>query len=740
MRYFTLMILLIIGLNKVSEGSVVYYVLPTEPLSSCPIATNISCPPNQVCHTMDYLAEHRSHFFSRDYYHITLIFMCGVHNYTQDLSVQNHYSFVMKGETGAKKNTIISMLPQVNSVHALCTQVYFANISFVEISSLTLHCPSIVVKGGFLTIRNSNLYGHKSTSKLFSTITVTTRDSEALLDDCTFKQNCFVVSNMSNGITVHNCIFQSYWHETGSVLAAYSSVVTLTGFVNITDTATGIYYGNYSSGAAIFLRTTDTEFQSVLEITNGATVYITNSSCSVDGGAVYVENGAINIGARTTVVFMHNRASSFGGAVCLNSSAININNSKVLFAYNVGHGYGGGVIGLKNGKLNINTGAGVIFSHNTASSEGGAILVLNGTLNFSMDASVTFSHNAAIYSYGGAIYLYNTTIHVGTKILFYNNTAVTGGAIHFYYGELNIYFPAVVQFIKNTAQLQGGAIFIETGDQSSIVIGKFSKLVLANNSAYQGGAIYVIPSSFAIEVRSESSTEFVHNIATDVGGAVYSEVESASPCMFLVTDYSAKIAFTENTANGSIGQHIYGSSIRQAECDSSHLRLTNKKAKPYTNCDNSAYGHVNFTIYPDLKETMSPVSSAPWRVCLCDSLGRPQCANLSQIFTSVNVYPGETFSLSVIIVGYDFGTIVGSVHSEFLYSNQSSQLEQSRYNQLVNSSEICTSLNYTIYTNRDVELLQLQTSISPSSIYVNKDDINYYAYYKEKNQFICTFI
>ena len=732
MEYSILMTILIIGLSQVSEGSVVYYVLPTEPLSSCP--TNITCPPNQVCHTMDYLVKHRSDFFFPGYCNISLIFMCGIHNYTQDLHVQNLHSFVMKGETGAKENTIISMLPQMNNAHAVCTQIYFANnVKFVDISTLTLHCPSIVVEGGLLTIADSNLYGHKSTSKLFSNITVTSSNSGALLHNCTFNLNCFIVSNMSNhGITVHNCTFQSYWHETGSVLVAYSSVVKLTGFVSFSETATGIYRGNYSSGAAIFLRTTHPKLQSMLEITNNAMVYFINSSCSVDGGAVYVENGAVNIGSRATVVYMHNRASNFGGALFLNSSTLNINNSKVLFAYNVGHGCGGGAIGLEYGKLNINTGASVSFSNNTASSEGGAILVHNGALNISTGATVTFSNNAAVYSYGGAIYLYNSTIYVDTEIVFYNNTAVTGGAIHFYYGRLNIYFPAVVRFIKNTAQLQGGAIFIETGNHSSIIVGNSSKLILANNSAYQGGAIYVIPSSFAIEVRYESSTEFVYNTATDVGGAVYSEVESALPCLFLVMDFSAKIAFTENTAYGSIGEHIYGSSIRQAECDGSHLRLTIKNAKPYSNCDISSNGHVNFTINPNLKETMSPVSSAPWRVCLCDSLGRPQCANLSQIFTSVNIYRGETFSLSVITVGYDFGTTVGSVHSEFLYSNHSSQLEHSQYDQLVNSSERCTSLNYTVYTSHEIELLQLQTSISPSSIYVNKDDINYYSYYKEK--------
>ena len=70
---------------------------------------------------------------------------------------------------------------------------------------------------------------------------------------------------------------------------------------------------------------------------------------------------------------------------------------------------------------------------------------------------------------------------------------------------------------------------------------------------------------------------------------------------------TAEIAFTENMANSSIGQHIYGSSTRQAECDISHLIMTKKNVKPYTNCDTSTYDHANFTFNPSLND-MSLVS------------------------------------------------------------------------------------------------------------------------------------
>ena len=68
-------------------------------------------------------------------------------------------------------------------------------------------------------------------------------------------------------------------------------------------------------------------------------------------------------------------------------------------------------------------------------------------------------------------------------------------------------------------------------------------------------------------------------------------------------------------------------------------------------------------------------------------------------------------TLSARVVGYDFGTTVGIVHAGFLNSN--SQLGQSQKNQQVNSADKCTKLEYTVLTNHDTEVLQLQTSVVP---------------------------
>ena len=110
MKFFISSFILLAGLIVIlaeTGESVVYYVSPTKALPSC--SKNSSCTRlTDQCYTMDYLSEHRSEFFSPDHTNVTLIFMCGVHNYTKDLTVHNLHSFVMKGTEESRSDVIIN--------------------------------------------------------------------------------------------------------------------------------------------------------------------------------------------------------------------------------------------------------------------------------------------------------------------------------------------------------------------------------------------------------------------------------------------------------------------------------------------------------------------------------------------------------------------------------------------------------------------------------------------------------
>ena len=713
--FFILLVGVISILAETEEG-MVYFIYPTEPLISC--HGNSTCPPGQLCHTMNYLVEHSSKFFSPDRINITLMFMCGVHSFTKDLIVQNLNSFVMKGVTESKENVIVNSQFGTQLGKPNCTIIQFFNITFVNITTVTMICPSINLQDSLITVKNSSLFGYADTKESLSFINITGRGSRGLLDNCTFKENCFIVSNFSDGILVSNSTFQSYRHQKHSIITALSSAVTLAGNVNFTNSVKGMIHSPiHSSGTAIFLITTQPEIQSSLNITAGASVYFVNLTCNSYGGAVFMDNGVISISIKAKVVFKHNVALSNGGAVFLINGKITV--------------YGGGAIWLSNGEFNIDAKESLRFSDNSAGWNGGAIQLENGELIINANAKIYFSNNSAL-GRGGAVYLENTTIYVDTDTVhFYNNSGTWGGAMFFMYGIMHINSNKSVIYIMNTAKFQGGAIFIESGIHSSIIVEKSAKLLLFNNSAFQGGALYIIQSFFTIEVGYQSSVQLTNNTAFDVGGAVYSDMQSAAPCIFLVTDYLAELSFIGNYANHSIGHHMYGASARDNKCDQEHIHLVNKQGKPYCwHKTKITQGHVNISFHPGPNETLSPVSSAPRRVCLCDSNDKPQCANFSQIFTNIHVYRGEIFTLSVCIVGYDFGTTVGIVHAGFLYPNPSSKLENSQYNQPVNNSKICTTLKYTIYSKHD-ELLQLQTSVLPVSTYVDKErNENYMSMHK----------
>ena len=476
MKSFFLPSILIVGLIsitlacKTKEG-VVYYVSPTEPLSSCP--GNSSCPPGQLCHTMDYLVEHSSKFFSSDHINVTLIFMCGVHNYTKDLTVQNLHSFIMKGAAESKENVIIDHQFGTQLGKPNCTIIQFFNIGFVNITTLTMICPSINLKDNLITVKSSNLYGYTGIKESLSFINITGSGSQALLDNCTFKENCFVSSNFSAGITIRNSTFQSYKHEHGSMIAAYSSVVTLAGYVNFTNGITGINRPVYSSGTAVFLRTTHPEFNSSLNITTGATVYFVNLTSSYRGGAVYVEDGVISIGVKAKVVFMHNVAAHSGGAVYMEDGVISIGvKAKVVFMHNVAARSGGAVF-VDNGVISIGVKAKVVFLHNVVANSGGAVFLKTGTITVGIESNVVFAYNLVHFYDGGAIYISDGALNIGTNasVRFSHNSAGWyGGAVRLGNRQMIINTNANLNFSNNSAlgnigEVQringGGAVFLQ---------------------------------------------------------------------------------------------------------------------------------------------------------------------------------------------------------------------------------------------------------------------------------------
>ena len=65
-----------------------------------------------------------------------------------------------------------------------------------------------------------------------------------------------------------------------------------------------------------------------------------------------------------------------------------------------------------------------------------------------------------------------------------------------------------------------------------------------------------------------------------------------------------------------------------------------------------------FSLNPGYDSPLSTVSADVSLVCICNSNGEPQCGP-SIVLINLEAYPGELFSLLVVVVGGDYGTTTG---------------------------------------------------------------------------------
>ena len=218
-------------------------------------------------------------------------------------------------------------------------------------------------------------------------------------------------------------------------------------------------------------------------------------------------------------------------------------------------------------------------------------------------------------------------------------------------------------------------------------------LMFINNTASLGAAI-ILQEKSVINLLDNASLIFTGNHATTVGGAIYvdtntyysssvtGKVTLNSTCIFQTqnTDSALQFQFLNNSA-GNGGSVVYGG----------NLGLAN------TGDDLNCLQTLKNISQIEPSNTLSAISSLPSRVCMCtNSTGLPDCLS---VFYSHSVYPGETISLPMVVVGQDFGTGVGSVYAVFLSlksDDEDRELEHWQYAQGVSQVK-CNSLNYTIF-------------------------------------------
>ena len=229
-------------------------------------------------------------------------------------------------------------------------------------------------------------------------------------------------------------------------------------------------------------------------------------------------------------------------------------------------------------------------------------------------------------------------------------------------------------------------------------------VTFANNTALLGAAM-ILHSSVTTFTRN-SSLFFIGNHALSVGGAIYVDATtyySTSSTVYSECSLNLEgktLQFVNNSA-GSGGDVVYGGHMGLATTtDGSNCLLQFKKRSVVSQ-----------------NNTMSVISSQPSRVCVCNSTGHSDCL---KIFYSNTLYPGDSISLKVVVVGQDFGTGTGSVYGQFLSFDpeKKAQLEQRQYRQEVFQTH-CNQLTYSILTTKSAVLVLTAVELSKLELLSN---------------------
>ena len=389
---------------------------------------------------------------------------------------------------------------------------------------------------------------------------------------------------------------------------------------------------------------------------SGINNFTRNRADSGSGGAIHVEND-VSVTFIGNTSFIHNTAGFDGGAID--------SYKNVILTF----------IGTNN------------FINNSAQRFGGAIransntsLIFNGINNFTHNSAVYNStHNSAGYGDGGVIDIYeNGVLNFTGKSNFSNNLARQGGAIAAYFNS-TVIFHGSISFSTNTAESHGGAMFLSIDSTLSIMPNTTAYWV--NNHANLGGAIYV------------------YNAITRIYCTEITRYIPKEDCFYQLTGqtlYNVSLVFKNNSADDA-GSVLYGGAIDN--CTLTGLDSNNSKDV--------------FDILAQIEDDNTPsnISSDPFGICSCNSSNHTKCSKYTSI--KLDVYPGETFQVSVVAVGQRNGTVSAAVRSR---TSRDTKLLDSQYIQQTN--KLCTLLNYTVFSQQNESQIEIYAD-GPCSTYGN---------------------
>ena len=240
------------------------------------------------------------------------------------------------------------------------------------------------------------------------------------------------------------------------------------------------------------------------------------------------------------------------------------------------------------------------------------------------------------------------------------------------------------------------------------------ELTFSNNIAYAGSA-FILTQDSILNVEENSRVFFYDNHVTFAGG-VFVVSAGINYHVDHLPNYQVygvyrdalytlrSVCFIHTEGNRNQPNFIFSNNSAGIGGDILYVVQGVLALDKKWNCLDS------FKNISNISETgMSLISSDPSRVCICNPTGIPNCTILVDPTLS-SIYPGQTISVSVVVVGQEYGTVSGSVYAQFLLNSpddkDTTNLGTSQTLQSVGQYS-CNILNYTIYSNLSETVLVL---------------------------------
>ena len=441
------------------------------------------------------------------------------------------------------------------------------------------------------------------------------------------------------------------------------------------------------------------------------TVKISNltmvNNSGYNGGNLALFMFAVNVSVEITNSMFESGKASYGGGLFIHLGEITYNKVSCNANYH------------QQRTLHINN---TKFTKNTAYSHGGGVylqhmesLSCESTENVVTFEYANFNENSVKYrGLGGGIALHSYTLMI-TGYLYHGNPQLKVFLKNCYFHDnyvkvhakggsgTGVVFAKLNHFLKltNTTIFNNKATGI-VGMKSNIILSQ--NITIINNTGFNAGGMLLCQNAVTY-FDAYTSVSITKNTADNTGGGICVEteyLESRPTCFFQLGHDpllnkslvdTIKVSISDNLA-GFAGSNIFGGSIDYCYV----IQLS--KVKHNSSHNINIYKQV-FKV-PRNTISFSSVSSPPRDICLCQKMTL-HCKTLLPF--QLHKFPGETFSIDVVLVGQFKGTVPGTVQASL--KSRHSSIKQGEFVQNVSSTD-CNQLNYTIYSRHSHEVLHLR--------------------------------